>query len=70
MLQLQAQKRREGLLETLDRLADGAGLSREEALDIVLAIFDDAHSAEPVLFGGDAAEHFARLHEARSALSC
>lgn len=69
-LKAQARNRRETLLGLLDRLAEGARPTREEALDAVLAVIEDAHSAEPVLFGESAAGHFARLHEARSAPRC
>jgi len=67
-LKAQARERRETLLDWLDRLAGGARPTREEAIDGVLALIEDAHSAEPVLFGADAAGHFARLQEARLAL--
>ena len=69
-LKAQARERREILLDLLDRLAGGARPTREEAIDAVLAVIEDAHSADPVLFGVDAAGHFARLHEARSAPRC
>jgi len=68
-LKAQARERRETLLGWLDRLVEGARPTREEAIDGVLALIEDAHSAEPVLFGADAAGHFARLHQARVALS-
>ncbi|HZW16594.1 MAG TPA: hypothetical protein VFF66_10120 [Brevundimonas sp.] len=64
-LKAQARERREMLLDLLDRLADGQRPTREEAIDVVLAVIEDAHSADPVLFGQGAAGHFARLHEAR-----
>jgi hypothetical protein len=70
VLKAQAQERRESLLDLLDRLAEGVRPTREEAIDAVLAVIEDAHSANPVLFGPDAAGHFARLHEARSAPRC
>lgn len=70
VLKAQAAERRRMLLDMLDRLAHAARPTREEAIDVVLAIIEDAHSAEPVLFGPDAAGHFARLHEARSAPRC
>lgn len=62
----QAQARRDRLPELLTRLVEGVPPTREEAIDAVLAVIEDAHSADPVLFGADAAGHFARLHEARS----
>lgn len=70
VLKAQARERRERLLDLLDRLAEGARPTREEAIDAVLAVIEDAHSADPVLFGEDAAGHFARLHEARSVPRC
>jgi len=70
VLKAQAQERREMLQSLLDRLVQGARPTREEAIDAVLAVIEDAHSADPVLFGADAASHFARLHEARSAPRC
>ena len=69
-LKAQAGERREMLLSLLDRLAEGTRPTREEAIDAVLAVIEDAHSADPVLFGADAAGHFARLHEARTAFPC
>ncbi len=70
VLRAQARERREMLLGLLERLAQGSRPTREEAIDAVLAVIEDAHSAEPVLFGADAAGHFARLLEARSAPQC
>lgn len=69
-LRAQAQERREMLPDMLERLVRGVRPTREEAIDTVLAVIEDAHSADPVLFGADAAGHFARLHEARSAPRC
>jgi hypothetical protein len=68
VLKAQARLRREALLSLLNRLAEGRQPSREEAIDAVLAVIEDAHSADPLLFGEAAATHFARLHEARSSL--
>jgi len=68
VLKAQAIERRETLLALLDRIAEGGQPSRRDSLDVVLAVIEDAHSADPVLFGSDAAGHFARLHEARSGL--
>lgn len=65
-LKAQAEERRERLLELLDRLAEGGRLTREQAIDVVLAVIEDAHSSEPVLFGAGAAGHFARLQQART----
>ncbi len=67
-LKAQAQERRENLLALLDRIADGGQPSRKDSLDAILAVIEDAHSADPVLFGQDAAGHFARLHDARGGL--
>jgi len=67
-LKAQALERRENLLALLDRIAEGGQPSRRDSLDAILAVIEDAHSADPVLFGLDAAGHFARLHEARSGL--
>ncbi len=63
----QAQERRERLPEALERLIHGERPTREEAIDAVLAVIEDAHSADPLIFGPGAAAQFARLHEARSA---
>ncbi len=68
VLKAQARERRENLLALLDRIAEGGQPSRRDSLDVVLAVIEDAHSADPVLFGSNAAGHFARLHEARSGL--
>jgi len=68
VLKAQAQERRENLLALLDRIAEGGQPSRKDSLDAILAVIEDAHSADPVLFGQDAAGHFSRLHEARSGL--
>lgn len=69
-LRAQARERRETLPGLLDQLVRGMRPTREEAIDAVLAVIEDAHSADPLLFGADAAAHFARLHEARSAPRC
>lgn len=68
VLKAQANERRENLLALLDRIAVGGQPSRQEALDALLAVIEDAHSADPVLFGSNAASHFAKLHEARGGL--
>ncbi len=68
VLKAQARERRENLLALLDRIAEGGQPSRKDSLDAILAVIEDAHSADPVLFGADAAGHFARLHEARTGL--
>ncbi|WP_420471722.1 hypothetical protein [Brevundimonas sp. FT23042] len=70
VLRAQARQRREGLLDMIEHLAAGREPSREEALDAVLAVIEDAHSADPVLFGEQAAAHLARLHDARTRLAC
>lgn len=69
VLKAQTQERRERLLALLDRLAEGGQPSRQDSLDAVLGVIEDAHSADPVLFGPDAVTHFARLHEARRDLT-
>jgi hypothetical protein len=66
-LKAQAEERRESLPELLEQLAEGSRLTREQAIDVVLAVIEDAHSADPVVFGAGAAKQFARLHEARLA---
>ncbi|WP_374515990.1 hypothetical protein [Brevundimonas sp.] len=66
-LRREAAGRRERLLVLLDALATRDQPSREDAIDAVLAIIEDAHSPDPVLFGPRAAAEFARLREARSA---
>ena len=63
---LKSQDRRNRLPDLLDRLAEGERPTWEEAIDIVLALIEDAQAAEPVVFGAGAAGHFARLHHARS----
>lgn len=68
VLKAQASERRENLLALLDRIAVGGQPSRQESLDALLAVIEDAHSADPVLFGSNAASHFAKLHEARGGL--
>jgi hypothetical protein len=70
VLRAQARERRDMLPVLLDRLVEGVRPTREEAIDALLAVIEDAHSADPVLFGAEAAAHFARLHEARSAPRC
>ena len=66
-LKAQAQERRDRLPEALERLIHGERPTREEAIDAVLAVIEDAHSADPLIFGPGAAGQFARLHAARSA---
>jgi hypothetical protein len=68
VLKAQASERRENLLALLDRIAVGGQPSRQDSLDALLAVIEDAHSSDPVLFGPNAAGHFARLHEARGGL--
>lgn len=67
VLKAQAVERRDRLPEALERLIQGERPTREEAIDAVLAVIEDAHSADPLIFGPGAAAQFARLHEARSA---
>lgn len=67
-LKAQAQQRRDNLLVLVDRLAEGGRPSRRDSLDLVMALIEDAHAADPVLFGPAAADHFARLREARGGL--
>ena len=52
----------------MEGLASGRRLDGADVVDLVLALIEDAHSADPVLFGAGAADHFARLHAARSRL--
>lgn len=66
-LTAEARERRDRLPGTLERLIHHERPTWEEAIDAVLAVIEDAHSADPVIFGPGAADHFARLHEARSA---
>ncbi|MEY4556745.1 MAG: hypothetical protein RL093_1864 [Pseudomonadota bacterium] len=68
VLKAEARDRRDSLLALLDRIAEGGQPSRKDSLDVILAVIEDAHSADPVLFGEEAAGHFARLHDARSGL--
>lgn len=68
VLKAQALDRRENLLALLERIAEGGQTSRKDCLDAILAVIEDAHSSDPVLFGVDAAGHFARLHQARGGL--
>lgn len=68
VLKAQARTRRDNLMALLERLSEGRQPSREDAIDAVLAVIEDAHSADPVLFGEGAAAHFAKLHEARDGL--
>ena len=68
VLRGRAQERREHLPDSLERLVRGERPTCDEAIDTVLAVIEDAHSADPVLFGPGLAARFARLHEARSAL--
>lgn len=63
---VQAPDRREALLASLQQLAQGRRPTCEEALDLVRAVVEDAHSADPVLFGAEAAGHFAQLDATRS----
>ncbi len=67
-LKAQALEPRGRLLSLLDQLAECRRLSRRDSLDLVMALIEDAHSANPVLFGADAADHFARMHETRVGL--
>lgn len=58
--------RREALLSSLQQLAEGRRPTCDEALDLVLAVVEDARSPDPVLFGAEAAGHFAQLDATRS----
>ena len=60
--------RRERLLSILAALQTGDPVDRNAILDVTMAIIEDAHSSEPLLFGEDVAAHFARLHAARTGL--
>lgn len=64
-LRAEASSRRKRLVVLLDALVREERPTREDAIDAVLAVIEDAHSADPVLFGSEAALEFARLHEAR-----
>lgn len=66
VLKAQARERRETLLASLQQLAQGRRPSSDEALDLVLAVIEDAHSSDPVLFGAEAAGLFAHLSATRS----
>jgi hypothetical protein len=55
---------RDALLARLDALTAGSTLSRNQTLELVLAIIEDTQSSEPVLVGMVAADYFARLHAA------
>ncbi|MDZ4107994.1 MAG: hypothetical protein U1E18_00140 [Brevundimonas sp.] len=65
-LKAETLERRDRLSDLLERLIAGDRPSREEAIDAILAVIEDAHSTDPVLFGPDAADRFARLHRARN----
>ena len=65
VLKAQASERREALLDLIGRLAVGRQLSYQETIDACLALIEDAHSSDPVVFGVEAPMHFATLHEAR-----
>lgn len=58
--------RRKILSAHLARLADGEELAGSEVLDLVMGLLEDAHVSDPLIFGADAASHFARLHQASS----
>ena len=68
-LRAEASSRRKRLVVLLDALVREERPTREDAIDAVLAVIEDAHSADPVLFGSEAALEFARLHEARRRLA-
>ena len=65
----EARSRRKRLVILLDALVRVERPTREDAIDAVLAVIEDAHSADPVLFGSKAAAEFARLHETRRRLA-
>ena len=67
-LRQEATERRERLILLLASLQAGDPLDRNAILDLTMAIVEDAHSAEPLLFGKDAASHFAKLYAARMGL--
>jgi hypothetical protein len=62
--------RRDVVRDLVARTAIGPQVDGARRLerDAILAVIEDAHSADPVLFGQDAAGHFSRLHDARSGL--
>ena len=70
VLKAEAQERRDRLPGQLDRLVAGVRPTREEAIDTILAVIEDAHSANPVLFGPETAGRFARLRKALSEPGC
>ena len=65
VLKAEAAERRENLLALMDWIADGGQPTRKESLDALLALIEDGHSANPIVFGPGAVDHFARLHQAR-----
>lgn len=53
------------LLNRLEHLASGGALSRDEAIETLLALIEDGQSSDPVVFGPTAATWYARLHNGR-----
>jgi hypothetical protein len=65
-LRHEAESRRNLLLGWLKTLSEGQPLACEAALGLAMALIEDAHSADPLVFGPRAAEYFASLHEAKT----
>jgi len=53
------------LTERLDLLSNGGHLSRDEVVETVMELIEDAHSARPRLSGDVAARYFAALDATR-----
>ena len=68
ILSAQSRHRRDNLIGTLNRLAAGERLRPRESLDLVMAVIEDAHSSDPVLFGPHVAGHYAALEKAKRAM--
>lgn len=65
VLKAQARERRETLISSLQEVAAGRRPTCDEALDLILAVIEDAHASDPVLFGPGAAGLFAQLDATR-----
>ena len=64
-LRQQTEARRKSLLGLIEAVTMGESLTQEDLLDLAMGLIEDGHSAEPQVFGPQAAEHFAVLNEAR-----
>lgn len=62
---LNSQRKSRSLLERLDLLKDGADLSREEVLQTVVDLIEEAQTARPRLTAEVAAQYHAALEGAR-----